>query len=171
MPPLRERRSDIPPLVAFFLDRVSKRFGKTIDGVSQATMRRLSEYAWPGNIRELQNIVERGVVLSHGRVLTLDPGLLPIQSSETLAAAPGAVGETVVEGVSVSHPNASHPPSDAASLEEVERHHILAILKQTGGVVEGPKGAARILNLHPNTLRSRMKKLGMPTKRPRHEIS
>jgi Nif-specific regulatory protein len=171
MPPLRERRSDIPPLVAFFLERVSKRFGKTIEGVSQATMRRLSEYAWPGNIRELQNIVERGVVLSHGRVLALDPGLLPIESAKTLAAAPGAVGEAVVEDVSVSHPKASHPPSDATSLEEVERQHILAVLKQTGGVVEGPKGAAKILNLHPNTLRSRMKRLGIPTRRPRHEIS
>ncbi len=64
-----------------------------------------------------------------------------------------------------------HPPSDAVPLEEVERQHILAVLKQTGGVVEGPKGAARILNLHPNTLRSRMKKLGIKTKRSSSQTS
>jgi formate hydrogenlyase transcriptional activator len=146
VPPLRERRSDIPPLVMFFLSRFSRRFGKKVDTVSEATMERLVSYPWPGNVRELQNIIERVVVLAQGRVLDLDQDLVP--------------GE---------HP-AQRPadePSGLATLEEIDRVHILAALKQTGGVIEGAKGAARMLNLHPNTLRSRMKKLGIK----RHEIS
>ncbi|PYV28201.1 MAG: hypothetical protein DMG27_01925 [Acidobacteria bacterium] len=168
MPPLRERRSDIPSLAAFFLERFSRKFGKTVEGVSHATMRRLSEYAWPGNIRELQNIVERGVVLSQGSLLTLDPNLLPTETSDSQVTRSGPQ-ETTAGAASRSHPGAGTSPSNGASLEEVEREHILSVLKQTAGIVEGPRGAARILNLHPNTLRSRMKKLGIPTKR--HEIS
>src|SRR5881398_243939 len=83
LPPLRQRRADIPLLTSFFLERFSRKFGKTVEGVSHATMRRLSEYAWPGNIRELQNIVERGVVLSQGSLLTLDPNLLPTETSDS----------------------------------------------------------------------------------------
>ena len=146
VPPLRERRLDVPPLVMFFLSRFSRRFGKKVDAVSEATMERLVSYPWPGNVRELQNIMERAVVLAQGRALEIDQDLVP--------------GE--------------HPPqrsvqeaSGLATLEEMDRVHILAALKQTGGVIEGAKGAARMLNLHPNTLRSRLKKLGIK----RHDMS
>ncbi len=154
LPPLRERRADIPQLVTFFLGSFSVRFGKRVDTVSSSTMERLLRYAWPGNIRELQNVIERAVVLASGSVLELDADLASV--SVGTAASP-------------RESSGPQPPTTLPSLEEVERQHILAALQSTGGVVEGPKGAARILKLHPNTLRSRMDKLGI--KRPRHDPS
>ena len=147
LPPLRERRSDIPLLASFFVDRFSRQFGKQITGISQDTMDVLSRYSWPGNIRELQNVIERAVVLSTGSVLRLGTDLLPVTANDHEEAAT----KNGMPGVQAS-PN---------SLESVERAHILQVLQDTRGVIEGPRGAARILNLHPNTLRSRMKKLGI----------
>ncbi len=151
VPSLRERRSDIPQLVMFFLERFSKRAGKKLDSVSQPTMQRLISYSWPGNIRELQNIIERGVVLSRSSILELGPDFLPLDPS---AARPGD-REAVEDVTQPELVSGNAQPS----LREVERRHILAVLQQTGGVIDGPKGAAAILQLHPNTLRSRMKKL------------
>jgi formate hydrogenlyase transcriptional activator len=161
LPPLRERRSDIPGLVALCVSRFAKRFGKKVEGVSKETMARLTTYPWPGNIRELQNVMERAVVLSAGPTLRLDKDLVPVVASE------GGLdtAEIPVQGV----PPAASSPSGLPTLEEVERSHILAALEQTDGVVDGPKGAARILNLHPNTLRHRMSKLGI--KRSAHHQS
>jgi formate hydrogenlyase transcriptional activator len=153
VPSLRERHSDIPQLVMFFLARFAKKFGKRIETVPDATMQRLVQYSWPGNVRELQNIIERAVVLTRGPVLELDGNVLPL-------AAPASTAEPPA-------PDAATP--QAVTLEEVERSHILATLKQTAWVVDGPRGAAHILALHPNTLRSRMEKLGI--KRPRPDIS
>jgi formate hydrogenlyase transcriptional activator len=147
LPPLRERRADIPLLASFFVERFSRQFGKNITGISQDTMDALSRYFWPGNIRELQNVIERAVVLCSGSVLRLGNDLLPIMIED---------GEEQIFGESTSLAGSS--PS---SLENVERSHILQVLQETRGVIEGPRGAARILNLHPNTLRSRMKKLGI----------
>ena len=159
LPPLRERRSDIPQLVAFFLSRFSKQFGKRIEGVSQESMNSLMNYPWPGNIRELQNVMERAVVVSTGPTLRLDRDLGPLaasagirENSQTAAPPASAAGSTA---------------SKLPTLEEVERSHILAALEQTRGVVDGPKGAAMILNLHPNTLRHRMDKLGIKSSRHR----
>jgi formate hydrogenlyase transcriptional activator len=148
LPPLRERRTDIPLLASFFLDRFSRQFGKDIRGISQDTIDALSRYSWPGNIRELQNVIERAVVLCTGSVLRLDHDLLPITGED------GGEEQIVRESTLLveNSPN---------SLENVERSHILQVLEKTRGVIEGPRGAARILNLHPNTLRSRMKKLGI----------
>jgi len=161
VPPLRARRSDVPQLVMFFLSRLSKRFGKKVETVSQGTMDRLVSYPWPGNIRELQNIIERAVVLAQGSVLELGPDLLPAPAA---GDRPGTS-----EAPTRDAPRPVPMPSGLSTLEEVERSHILAALKQTGGVIEGPKGAAKILNIHPNTLRSRMAKLGI--KRSGHGIS
>ncbi len=158
VPPLRERRSDIPQLVTFFLSRFAKQFGKTIHSVARETMDLLVSYAWPGNVRELENVIERAVVLSSGPVLRLDRDLLPAANpSVSLGAlqpdeAPSPVGA------------ANAKP---ATLEEIERRHILTVLERSGGVIDGPRGAARILNLHPNTLRSRMKRLGLRRLTPR----
>ncbi|HSF07631.1 MAG TPA: sigma 54-interacting transcriptional regulator [Methylomirabilota bacterium] len=152
LPPLRDRRSDIPQLVTFFLGRFSIRFGKRLETVSGQSMERLLRYSWPGNIRELQNVIERAVILAPGTVLELDADPAPASSLGPAASPPSG------------SPEAAAP---LPSLEEVERAHILTALKSTGGVVEGPRGAAQILKLHPNTLRSRMEKLGI--KRPRHE--
>jgi DNA-binding NtrC family response regulator len=154
LPPLRERAADIAMLVMFFLARFSQRFGKRIETVAPATIARLAAYAWPGNIRELQNVIERAAVLCQGSVLELEEDLGPVAvpAAEPSPAAPAAEDEAALP-----------------SLEEVERRHVLAVLARVDGLIEGPRGAARILGLHPNTLRSRMDKLGI--KRPRHGIS
>jgi len=151
VPPLRDRRGDVPQLVMFFLARFAKEFGKPVEVVSQPTMERLVAYDWPGNIRELQNIIERAAVLSSGRVLELGPDLLP-------------VGRPV--GSASVRPEA---PADGVTLEEMERRHIREALERSRWVVEGPAGAAKALGLHPNTLRSRMSRLGIS--RPPHGIS
>lgn len=155
VPPLRERKSDVVQLVIFFLSRFSKKLGRKIDSVSQDTMDRLLNYSWPGNVRELQNIIERGVVVTKGSVLTLGHELVPVSATATHAAE--------------NSPMTVSSRNDRPTLEDVERKHILSVLKESGWVIEGAKGAARVLNLHPNTLRSRMKKLGIT--RSAHEIS
>ncbi len=133
VPPLRERAGDVPLLVTLFVQNFSKKLGRKVTQVSEDTMRRLISYAWPGNIRELQNVVERAVILSTGNVLTLDQQFQP-----------------------------TAPDSGAtASLKDAERRHIESVLGQAGWVIEGDHGAAKLLKLHPNTLRSRMKKLGI----------
>jgi formate hydrogenlyase transcriptional activator len=149
LPPLRQRRTDIPLLTHFFVDRFSRQFGKRITGVAQDTMHVLSDYSWPGNIRELQNVIERAVVLCPGTVLKLGKDLLPV------------TGPEYEQETAIASGNGSHPAESHSSLETIEKNHILQVLKQTQGVIEGPRGAAKILNLHPNTLRSRMKKLGI----------
>src|SRR5580658_7784444 len=160
LPPLRERRSDIPQLVAFYVSRFSKRLGKRIDGVSRESMEKLMNYPWPGNIRELQNVIERAVILSTDPTLKLDRDLMPVATS----AKPIATPETDVP----KQRQADLKPSTLLpTLEEVDRNHILTALQHAGGVVDGPKGAARILNLHPNTLRHRMSKLGIKGSRYR----
>ncbi len=161
LPPLRERRSDIPQLVTLCVSRFAKRFGKKVGGVSQETMARLMNYPWPGNVRELQNVMERAIVLSAGTTLRLDKDLVPVAPSEgNLEPAEIPAGDSR---------QAATSPSGLATLEEVERRHIVAALQQAEGVVDGPRGAAKILNIHPNTLRHRMGKLGI--KRSGHRQS
>ena len=161
VPPLRERGSDISQLAIFFLARFSKKFGKKIQGMPRATINRLNSYSWPGNIRELQNIIERAVILSHGSALELQPELIPVPAAPDSAD----IRKNPSEDIQTSAPESSAPPT----LEVLERAHIAAVLNQTRGVVEGPKGAAKILGLHPNTLRHRMQKLGL--KRSAHHES
>ena len=168
LPSLRDRPSDIPLLVNCFLQRFANKFGRKIDAVHKATMDLLMDYAWPGNIRELQNIIERAVVLSAGPVLTVDPAFLP----RTSAAAEVPKTALAVPPSSYSQVTKNYaPPVEPSfpSLDQMERDHILAALNRSAGVIDGPNGAARILNLHANTLRSRMSKLGIGRKR--HDIS
>jgi PAS domain S-box-containing protein len=136
IPPLRDRALDIPLLVHFLVNKFMVRIGKRIESVSQHTMEQLLEYSWPGNIRELENVLERAVILETDSILEIGPGVL---------AATGTAS----------------PSSARPSLETVERDHISAVLADTKWVVDGPRGAARILGLHPNTLRHRLKKLGI----------
>jgi PAS domain S-box-containing protein len=148
LPPLRDRAGDVPLLVRFLVARFAARVGVRIESVSPATMERLSRYPWPGNIRELENVLERAVILANGPTLELDP--------EVFTAAAGA------------RPAAGAGPSGPLeSLDASMRHHILAALDQSAWIIDGARGAAKILGLHPNTLRSRMKKLGIV--RPRAE--
>ena len=145
VPPLRQRRSDIPQLVTFFLARYSTKFGRRVETVSRETMDRLIAYDWPGNVRELQNVIERAVVLTPGAVLEIDGDLLrPAPPASGVPAAAPAPGAGLAE-----------------RLEQVERAEITAALQRSGGVIEGPRGAAGLLRLHPNTLRSRMERLGI----------
>src|ERR1700761_3706750 len=162
LPPLRERRSDIPQLVAFCLSQFSKRLGKKIDGVSRESMENMVNYPWPGNIRELQNVIERAIIVSADPTLRLDRDLMPL--------AAGAKGMEGPETDSSEDQQADpKSPEPLLTMDEVERNHILAALQHAGGVVDGPKGAAKILSIHPNTLRHRMDKLAI--KRSRHRPS
>ncbi len=148
VPPLRNRAGDIPLLVQYFLDKFAARIGKRIEGVGPETMRRLVAYPWPGNVRELENVLERAVILATAP--TLEIGL-------------DVFGSTIPE------PEREAGTGARLALHDVERDHILAILRQTDWVVEGPRGAAVLLGMHPNTLRSRLKKLGLS--RSSHETS
>jgi PAS domain S-box-containing protein len=154
LPPLRQRRSDIPLLTVFFVEKFARQFGKQITGIAQDTMDLLSLYDWPGNIRELQNVVERAVVLSRGPILKLGADLLPSAS-----AAMASTEE--IAGLDLDHHQSHDAIGDSSSLEQVERRHIQSVLQKTDWVIEGERGAAKILDLHPNTLRSRIKKLGI----------
>ena len=170
IPPLRERRADIPQLVMFFLSRFSRSLGKQISAVAPETMQHLCAYEWPGNVRELQNVIERAVVLCEGPVLEIDPDLVPLSAATSRASEPVARSGSA-EAAPPNEPAGvrAAAPDDIAPLEEMERRHIVAALDSAAGVIHGPKGAARILKLHPNTLRSRMEKLGITFKRTRHE--
>jgi formate hydrogenlyase transcriptional activator len=149
VPPLRERREDIAQMAMFFLARFAKRFGKAVEAISRASLDRLLAYPWPGNVRELQNVIERAVVLADGPVLELGRGLLPANAGRDEPPTPAAGA-----------------PDPTESLDGVERRHILVTLERVRWVIEGPQGAARILGLHPNTLRSRMERLGIRRPRP-----
>jgi predicted ATPase/transcriptional regulator with GAF, ATPase, and Fis domain len=146
VPPLRERKSDIGLLIGFLTTGLARKLGKPIRGFSARSMQHIMSYSWPGNVRELQNVVERAAILAQGPMLELE-GIFLGSESPADAAWPAKQN-----GLSV-------PRGD--TLDDVQRLHILSVLKTTGGVVEGAAGAAGILGLNPNTLRSRMKKLGI----------
>lgn len=158
VPPLRERRSDISALAHSFMRRSAKRLGKTVEKISPIAMERLEAYPWPGNVRELKNVIERAVILASGQALELDQVLLSPTAQNLSTPTTQAVGTDTFT-----------PNHRLISLGEAERDHILATLKHTRGRVAGVDGAAEILGLHANTLRSRMKKLGI--ERSRYEIS
>jgi formate hydrogenlyase transcriptional activator len=159
LPPLRERPEDVPLLVPFFVQMLAKKFGKNINQIPDEAMRRLMAYDWPGNIRELQNVVERAVVLSNGHALQLAGDFQPVvsMSESGRVTAPGG---SLVSGRESAQPP-EREPNQAGPLEVVERHHIESVLARTNWMIEGERGAARILDLHPSTLRSRMQKLGI----------
>lgn len=159
VPPLRERKSDIPQLATFFLSRYARNLGKQIDDISAASKEKLTNYSWPGNVRELQNVIERALILSTGPILELESELTKVSASPIIS--------DLTEGVTDVTRFAGH--SELKTLHEVERAHILAVLQETHWVIEGSSGAAKTLDMHPNTLRHRMEKLGI--KRATHRIS
>jgi formate hydrogenlyase transcriptional activator len=132
IPPLRERREDIPTLVRYFVQKFSCRMNKPIDTIPAAAIATLCRYSWPGNVRELENLVERAVILSQTTVLTVPLAELDAVSRDA-------------------------PP--AATLEDTEREHILKILKATRWVLSGPSGAAAQLGMKRTTLQSKMQRL------------
>jgi transcriptional regulator with GAF, ATPase, and Fis domain len=132
VPPLRERVEDIPLLVWRFVEEFSKAFGKRIDSIDRETMSALQHYSWPGNIRELRNVVERAMIVATGRRLTVTP---PHSSAASGKRSPRLV--------------------------DIEREHIRGVLESTGWRIRGTGGAADRLGLKPTTLETRMSKLGL----------
>jgi formate hydrogenlyase transcriptional activator len=143
VPPLRERKEDIPVLVRHFAQHFARKMAKNIDTIPAETMSALVRYPWPGNIRELQNVIERAVILSKGPVLKVSLADLE----------PKGLGTN-------GHTNGSYT-NGAATLEEIERKHILSVLEQTNWVLAGPYGAAAKLGMKRPTLQFRMQKLGI----------
>jgi transcriptional regulator with GAF, ATPase, and Fis domain len=140
LPPLRERRQDIAPLVSHFVELFARRMGKRIEQISQTTMNAFSEYSWPGNVRELQNVVERSVIVSSDGVFSVDPAWLSKDSRR------------------VSLPQ-QPKPADADENASRERQIIEDALAGSRGRVSGPDGAAARLRVPPSTLENRIKKL------------
>jgi formate hydrogenlyase transcriptional activator len=147
LPSLRERKGDIALLATFFATRTAKRLGKTINGVPAGVLEAMERYEWPGNVRELGNLVERAVILARGSELRVED-ILPASALQKASPVP---------------PHSSAVPSIARqkTLGELEREHIAAAVDAAGGKIDGPGGAAELLGLHANTLRSRMEKHGI----------
>jgi PAS domain S-box-containing protein len=139
IPPLRERPEDIPLLAAHFVKKYSSAIGRKINRIPKRILKALSSYHWPGNVRELENVIERGVILSEGSTLQ-------------------------IEDLQVKTQRADRSREKNSTLAELERDHILQTLKKCNWIIEGSRGAARMLDIPPSTLRDRMKKLGL--KRP-----
>ncbi|NIS09480.1 MAG: sigma-54-dependent Fis family transcriptional regulator [Candidatus Dadabacteria bacterium] len=134
IPPLRERKEDILLLAKYFIQKFMNKLGKDLKSVSDTTLNDLKNYHWPGNIRELENIIERGVILSTNDKLNIPKDMFgsPISSEQSYQ-----------------------------TLEDLERNHIIQTLNYTGWQISGERGAAKILGINPNTLRSKMQKLGI----------
>src|SRR2546427_2141526 len=137
VPSLRERADDIPVLVDYFISRFAGRMGKRIRQIDKRTFDAMQQYSWPGNIRELQNVIERGVILAEAEVFRLDPGTLPQESQGSAEIAAPAVEST----------------------REQQKAHIEAVLKETRGRIAGPDGAAARLGMPASTLESKIKTL------------
>jgi formate hydrogenlyase transcriptional activator len=152
LPSLRERPEDIPLLVRHFAEQCARRMNKKIETISTETLKRMRQYHWPGNIRELQNVIERAVILSAGPVLNIPPSEL--QSRPAPAAVDG-------NGNPDKWPEPSAGRDIRNVLEETERKHILSVLSETNWVVAGPNGAATRLGMKRSTLQLRMRKLGL----------
>jgi formate hydrogenlyase transcriptional activator len=145
VPPLRERASDIPLLVRYFVQKFSRRLNKPVQYIPVETMEALVSYSWPGNVRELENLIERAVLLSSGNELRVPLAELGADTGSSLLS-----------------PASTMPIDDSLStLEEAERQHILRALRRTRWVIGGPKGAAAILGVKRTTLQARMRKLGI----------
>jgi PAS domain S-box-containing protein len=136
IPPLRDRREDIPLLVRYFVTKHARQMDKRIETIPPDVMKALARWSWPGNVRELENFIERAVILTKGVALRIP--LAELQSSAAEAA-----------------------PADDSTLETTEREHILRVLRETKGLIAGPKGAAARLGLKRTTLNSKLKKLGI----------
>jgi formate hydrogenlyase transcriptional activator len=136
VPPLRERKEDIPLLISHYVEKFSKEMGKTIESVPKKMINKLINYSWPGNVRELENVIERAVVISQGKSLNV-------------------IDEFYQESID---------SESLKSLEENEKSYIIKVLEKTNGRIEGKSGAAELLGVNPSTLRSRIKKLGISSK-------
>ena len=138
-PSLRERKDDIPLLVSFLIDKYAMKIGKKVTGISALVLQRLQAYHWPGNIRELENVIERAIILADGTEIEIEADLTAGRNE----------------------PIKNNDINNDASFAAVSRQHIVSVLEQTGWIIGGASGTAQILNLQPSTLRYRMRKLGI----------
>lgn len=145
VPPLRDRKADIPMLTAYFIERYSKNTGKRITGISDKAQAAMMAYDWPGNVRELEHLIERGILLTHGPILKdiLVPGIGP-------------------------NPPVGRRQDHFKTLRDNEREHIISALKKTNGKISGPGGAAELLDINVSTLNARIRKLGIKKDRTYH---
>jgi transcriptional regulator with GAF, ATPase, and Fis domain len=137
IPPLRERKDDIPLLVNYFIAKFSRRSGKKIVTVAKATLNALQDYHWPGNLWELESVIERAIISSRGGKLQ------------------------ILEHFKVLHRDTAQDKAEVKTFADLERDHILTTLAKTAWRIEGDKGAALLLGLNPSTLRARIRKLGI----------
>lgn len=160
IPPLRERRDDIRQLVLHFVELFSRRIDKRIEHIPQSTLDAFLAYDWPGNVRELQNLIERAVIRADNGVLP-NPLSTPEPSRCSGVTIAAGLFSHEITGRRTRH-FAGDKSESTDSLDDIQRQHILRVLQRTGGVISGPNGAGAILNVHPNTLRSLMSRLGIP---------
>jgi chemotaxis protein methyltransferase CheR len=153
VPPLRERHGDIAELARHFIERLARKVGSQVRTLGADARQRLEAHSWPGNVRELHNTIERALISSPGTELVID---WPLGGRR-------AGGDSAVAGASAGAGAAPVLPVAAAptTLVDVERQHIVAVLKSTSGTIEGPRGAARVLDMKPSTMRYRIRKLGI----------
>lgn len=154
IPPLRERPEDIPLLATWFTQKLAARMNKNIDTIPTASLQALCQYPWPGNVRELQNVIERAVILTQGNTLNLQ--LNDLKMPPSMAQTPRAQAATI------KLPPMFNPQTPET--DEGERERIIQALRETNGIVAGPKGAAQKLGLKRTTLLSRMQRLGINTR-------
>jgi formate hydrogenlyase transcriptional activator len=165
VPALRDRREDIPLLTHFLVERFGREMGKRLEGISRRSMERLMAYDWPGNVRELQNVIERAAVLATGPVLELgDDALVPAAAHRQSPPAAARAERPAAAARAAAADNGGQG-MQPLNLEEVRKQHIRSILERCDWVIEGPRGAAAALGLHPSTLRSQLKKLGLQQRR------
>jgi formate hydrogenlyase transcriptional activator len=154
IPALRERSEDVPHLVRYFVQKFSRRLNKAVAYIPAEAMEALSSYSWPGNIRELENLIERAVLLSPGKELRV-----PISELKPVASAAESGADSSSSSTSLT--SLTSAPSSISTLEDAERQHILRALRQTEWRIAGAKGAAVILGIKRTTLQARMRKLGI----------
>ena len=150
LPPLRERREDIPTLAAHFFENACRRFNRARVRLTQSNLQYLQRYQWPGNVRELQNVIERAVIVAQGGPLELGLTLPPDRVAGTKS-----FGSEVTQSASSS----VYVPED--EWKQKERENLIAVLQQAGWKIYGPGGAADLLGVKPTTLAYRLKVMGV----------
>jgi len=158
LPALRDRRDDIPLLAHHFMQRAARKLGKRLERIAPPTLDTLVHHDWPGNIRDLQNVIDRAAILADGAELTVDWPLGPLPAMK-VAANVLSTATAPVNGAPA--PAAAVRPNGAISLRDKEREHFIDVLKKTRGIIEGPHGAAQMLKLKPSTARFKIRRLGI----------
>jgi len=161
IPPLRERREDIPLLVSYFVQKFAKEMQKKIVTIRTATMKGLAAWEWPGNIRELENFIERAVILTRGESLEAPLAELRRPSTDTASAAVQPAHEDIARIVKETINAALNAKRPTDEYAQKEREKIVRALTESNGRVGGADGAAALMGIHRTTLISRMKKLGI----------